>query len=191
MAQSARVNPPVSAAKYDRLRDMIAERSFRKGDTFKLASGRASNYFFDLKPTMLDPEGIDLLADLVLERVADIDANYIGGLAMGAVPVIVAAVLKSRSTKRPLQGFWVRKEQKDHGTMNRTDGYIVDGSKVIIVDDVTTTGGSVMKAIGEARRHNCKIAAVITIVDRLEGAQENLAKEGVQLIALFTTNDFA
>lgn len=178
-------------SKRERLRRIIAERCFTKGKPFQLASGKWSDFYFDLKPAMLDAEGIDLLADLILERTSGIDAKYIGGLAMGAVPLAVATVLKSHSTNRPLQGFWVRKRAKDHGTQKLTDGYLVDGQPVIIIDDVTTSGGSVMDAIHEVRRHRCEIAAVITIVDRLEGAKERLAREGFELTALFDTKDFA
>jgi orotate phosphoribosyltransferase len=174
----------------DRLRQIIAEKSFKQG-TFKLASGKSSNYYFNLKPTMLDPEGIGLVAELMLEKAAGLDADYIGGMAMGAVPVVVAATMKSHGSKRPLKGFWVRKEQKDHGAESKVDGYLVDGSNVIMVEDATTTGGSAMQAITEVRRHNCKVVAVLTIVDRLEGAEENLKKEGIPLMALFTTKDFA
>lgn len=185
----AQASMPRSAdPKWTRLRDIIIERSFRRG-SFTLASGRTSAFFFDLKKTMLHPEGIDLLADLVVARLAGVEAEYIGGLVMGAVPVVVASVLKSQSTERPLHGFWVRKEQKDHGAMSLIDGYVEDGAKVIVVDDVTTTGGSALKAIAELRRRNCTISAVLTIVDRLEGARENFAKEGIQLIALYDTND--
>lgn len=173
-----------------RLLNIIKEKSLIKDRPFRLASGKSSNYFFDLKPTMLDPEGINLLADAILQRTVNLDAKYLGGLEMGAVPIVVAATLKSFGTAHPLYGFWVRKEQKDHGILNLTDGHFVAGSRVIIVDDVTTTGGSVLKAINEVRRHNCTIAAVITIVDRLEGAKENLAAQDVELIALYTTKDF-
>ncbi len=174
----------------ERLRHIIADMCFTTGPTFRLASGRESNFYFNLKKAMLDPEGIELLADLILEETAGIRADYVGGLAMGAVPVVVAVVMKSRGGNRPLRGFWVRKEAKGHGTNDLTDGHIVDGSRVIIVDDVTTTGGSIKQAIEEVKRHNCEIAAVITIVDRLEGAKEALAKDGVELIALYDTNDF-
>jgi len=174
---------------HERLRRIIAEKSLRLGD-FILASGRKSKFLFDMKKTMLDPEGINLLADAVLEKVYSTDANYIGGLAMGAVPVVVAAVLKSHGNRRELHGFWVRKEQKAHGTRNSADGYIVDGSKVVIVDDVTTTGESVMKAINEAREHNCDVVAVITIVDRMEGAREFLGSQGIELKSLFDKSDF-
>jgi orotate phosphoribosyltransferase len=177
-------------ARRERLRQIIAERSLIRDRNFELASGRLSNFFFDLKRTMLDPEGIDLIADALVERALSRDASYIGGLAMGAVPMVVAAVLRSRSTARPLKGFWVRKEGKDHGTMNLVDGYLPEGAPVLIVEDVTTTGGSALKAIAEVRRRGCSIAAVITIVDRLEGARENLAAQGIELIALFDRNDF-
>jgi orotate phosphoribosyltransferase len=190
MAPAATSPAPPEATKRERLREIIARRSFRNDRTFTLASGRTSNIFFDLKPTMLDPDGIDLLADVLLDRVEPIDAASIGGLVMGAVPIVVAAVLKSRGRNRRLQGFWVRKEQKDHGAMTLIDGHLVDGSRVIVVEDVTTTGGSAMKAIDEVRRRGCEIAAVITIVDRLEGARENLAAAGIELIALFDRNDF-
>lgn len=176
--------------RHERLRQIIAEMCFSKGPTFRLASGRESNFYFNLKKAMLDPEGIELLADLILEKISDIPADYVGGLAMGAVPVIVAVVMKSRRGKRSLRGFWVRKEAKGHGTKDLTDGHLVDGSRVIIVDDVTTTGGSIMQAIDEVKRHNCEIAAAITIVDRSEGAKETLAQKGIELIALFDAKSF-
>jgi orotate phosphoribosyltransferase len=172
-----------------RLRELIRELSFAKGQ-FKLASGRTSNYFFDLKPTMLHPEGINLLADAILEEIKGLEADYIGGLAMGAVPVVVAVVMRSQSTDRPLKGFWVRTEMKDHGIVKAVDGDLADRAKVVIVDDVTTTGGSVMKAIEAAKKKHCDIKAVITVVDRLEGAKENLSEQGIELISLFTTEDF-
>ena len=172
-----------------RLRELIRELSLTRGQ-FKLASGRESNYFFDLKPTMLHPEGINLLADAILEKIEGLEADYIGGLAMGAVPIVAAVVMKSQSTDRSLRGFWVRKEMKDHGIVKAVDGHLAERARVVIVDDVTTTGGSVMKAVEEAKKKHCDIKAVITVVDRLEGAKENLAKQGIELIALFTTEDF-
>lgn len=172
-----------------RLRELIRELSLTKGQ-FKLASGRESNYFFNLKPTMLHPEGINLLADAILEKIEKLEADYIGGLAVGAVPIVTAVVLKSQSTGRPLKGFWVRKEMKDHGVVTAVDGDLADRAKVVMVEDVTTTGGSVMRAIEEARKKRCDIKAVITVVDRREGARENLAKQGIDLISLYTTEDF-
>jgi len=189
MAQVAFARPTDShESARKRLRDLIEERCYKKG-SFKLASGRWSDYYFNLKPAMLDPEGINLLADLVLEEIKRTDAKFIGGLAMGAVPIAVAVVQKSLGPNS-LQAFWVRPKAKDHGINNLTDGYLVTGSKVVIVDDVTTTGDSVMQAIDEVRRHGCEIVAVITVVDREEGAKERLAEVGLDLIPLYTTRDF-
>jgi orotate phosphoribosyltransferase len=143
-----------------------------------------------MKKTMLDPAGINLLADALLEKVYLTDAAYVGGLAIGAVPLVVATVMRSHGQARPLKGFWVRKEQKDHGTRNSADGYIVDGTKVVMLEDVTTTGESVMKAINEARQRHCEVTAVITVVDRQEGARENLEKQGITLLPVFDRSDF-
>jgi orotate phosphoribosyltransferase len=190
MAITVAAQLEIEPSKRERLRQIIAERCYRRG-RFKLASGKESDYYFNLKPAMLDPEGANLLADLMLERIAGLDAKYIGGLAMGAVPVAIATMMRSYATAKPLQAFWVRKEgPKEHGAKNLADGYIVSGERVIVVEDVTTTGDSVMHAIDEVRRRGCEIAAVITIVDRLEGAQKRLAREGIGLIALYTTKDF-
>jgi len=103
---------------------------------------------------------------------------------------MAAVVTKSAATARPLTGFWVRKERKDHGAEELIDGELRPGARVVIVEDVTTTGGSVLKAIKEVRAKGCAIAAVVTVVDRLEGAKAALAEEGIDLIALYTTEDF-
>ncbi|HLG90297.1 MAG TPA: orotate phosphoribosyltransferase [Alphaproteobacteria bacterium] len=181
--------PAASDSGRARLRAIIEEKSLMRGN-FTLASGRPSNFLFDMKKTMLDPKGINLLADAILEKTAGIDASAIGGLAMGAVPIVIATILKSQDTRRPLKGFWVRKEQKDHGTKASADGYIESGARVIVVEDVTTTGESVLKAVAEAKGRGCEIAAVVTILDRLEGARERLAAEGIDLLAVFTKQDF-
>lgn len=186
MAELARTRPST----HERLREIIADLSLLKDRTFKLASGRESGFFFDLKPTMLDPEGINLLADEVIDQATKLRADCIGGLVLGAVPIVVAAVLKSKEAGHPLKGFWVRKEAKDHGALNLTDGHLAAGSRVVIIEDVTTTGGSAMKAVAEARRQGGDVVGVITVVDRLEGARENFKKEGIDLIALFDKNDF-
>ena len=173
----------------ERLRQLIAELSFKEGQ-FTLASGRKSNVFFNLKPTMLDPEGSNLLADQVIAKTEDYKADYIGGLAMGAVPVLVSVVLKSYNSAHPIRGFWVRKEQKHHGMEQLIDGNPVPGSRVIIVDDVTTTGGSVLKAVKAIEGGDYEIVCILTIIDRCEGAQENLGAAGYELISIFNRYDF-
>ena len=172
-----------------RLRDIIAEKSFREGE-FTLASGRKSDVFINLKPTMLDPEGLNLIADLVLEELKNHDAEFIGGILMGAAPILLSVVQKSYYTPRPLRGFWVRKERKDHGMQELIDGDPGEGDKIIVVDDVTTTGGSLLKAVDAMRSRGCDIVGVLTIVDRCEGAVEQVKESGYDLISIFDRYDF-
>ena len=173
----------------ERLREIIKNRSFKEGN-FTLSSGKKSDVFFNLKPTMLDPEGINLLADQVLDRIKGYKADYIGGLALGAVPVLVSVILKSHNTPHPIKGFWVRKEQKHHGMQQLIDGDLEPDSKVVIVDDVTTTGQSVLRAVEEAQERGCTISCVLTVIDRCEGAKETLKDAGYALISLFDRYDF-
>lgn len=183
--------PASQSDKRQRLRALIKTRSLLTGAAFTLASGRQSAFFFDMKKTMFDPEGAALIADLVFAAIKDQrDVRFIGGLEMGAVPV-VAAVCARSFPERPLSGFFVRKETKDHGTKKLVDGCLDSGSKVILLEDVTTTGGSVMKAAKAVRELGCEVKSVVTLVDRLEGAGATLAKEGIPLVSLFTAADFA
>ena len=171
-----------------RLLEIIKAKSLLLGE-FKLVSGAVSNYYLDMKPTMFDPEGAHLVAELVCDLIADErDVEAIGGLELGAVPIIIAVCARSWHG-RPVAGFVVRKEIKDHGTEQKIDGNFTPGSTVILFDDVTTKGGSVMKAVRAVRARGARVAKIITLVDRLEGAGENLGKEGIELVALYTTRD--
>ena len=174
----------------DRLRALIRERSFRMGD-FTLTSGRKSAYFFDLKPTMLHPTGGRLIATLLLDALEEhpqVDA--IGGLALGAVPIVSVVAAFSSLRRRPLSAFYVRKEAKGHGTRRRIDGVLEESQKVVIVDDVTTTGGSSLEAWRAVRELGCDVIEVMTVVDRMEGATEALAEQGLRLRPLFTRAEF-
>jgi orotate phosphoribosyltransferase len=173
----------------ERLREIIKIRSFEEG-SFTLSSGKKSDVFFNLKPTMLDPEGINLLADQVIDRIKGYKADYIGGLAMGAVPVLISVIVKSHNTPHQIKGFWVRKEQKHHGMQQLIDGDLEPNSKVVIVEDVTTTGQSVLRAVEEARERGCTISCILTVIDRCEGAKETLRDAGYELISLFDRYDF-
>ncbi len=166
-----------------RLREIIVEKSFREGE-FTLSSGKKSDVFINLKPTMLDPEGLNLIADQVLEKLKDHDAEFIGGILMGAAPVLLSVVQKSYFTPRPLRGFWVRKERKAHGMQQMIDGDPEKGDKIIVVDDVTTTGESLLKAVDAMRSQGCDI------VDRCEGAVERVKESGYDLISIFDRYDF-
>jgi orotate phosphoribosyltransferase len=190
-AAPAPPTPPPAAAlaqQKARLLEIIKAKSLLLG-RFKLVSGAVSNYYLDMKPTMFDPEGAHLVAELVCDLIKDergVDA--IGGLELGAVPIIVAVCARSWHG-RPVAGFVVRKEIKDHGTEQKIDGNFNPGSTVILFDDVTTKGGSVMRAVRAVRARGARVAKIITLVDRLEGASENLGKEGIELVALYTTRE--
>jgi orotate phosphoribosyltransferase len=174
--------------KRQKLLSIITRRSLLRGE-FRLTSGRSSNFFIDLKKTMFDPEGAFLLADLLFEMIKDEDVDCIGGMETGAIPLVAALCLRSWPSK-PLAGFFIRKESKGHGTDRRVDGLLDSGSRVILFEDVTTTGGSALRAADEARRNQCAILKVITVVDRLEGAEENFRNAGVPFEALFARSDF-
>jgi orotate phosphoribosyltransferase len=172
----------------DRLLEIVKAKSLLKG-RFELASGGVSDYYLDMKPTTFDAEGAALVADIVYQMLAgDEDVTAIGGLELGAVP-IVAAVCARSAKGRPLAGFVVRKERKGHGTDQKIDGCFKDNSTVALIEDVTTKGGSVMQAVRAVRERGAKIKKIITLVDRLEGAAQNLAAEGLALEPVFTTRE--
>jgi len=173
-----------------RLRDIVAAKSFSPSGDFKLTSGQTSGFYFNMKPTVMDPDGARLTAELILEAVADEDLDCVGGMAIGAVPIVAAVAQASAGSKRPLPGFLVRKETKGHGTQSQIEGNIVRGGRVLIVEDVTTTGGSAMIAIAAARGEGCSVPLVVTVVDRLEGATENFEKEGIRFLPILTIEDF-
>ena len=171
-----------------RLLEIIKQRSLLKG-RFTLVSGAVSNYYLDMKPTMFDPEGAHLIAEIVCDLLAgERDVDAIGGLELGAVPIIVAVCARSWHG-RPVAGFVVRKEIKDHGTEQKIDGNFKPDSTVILFDDVTTKGGSVMQAVRAVREKGATVKRIITVVDREEGAAENLKNEGIALQAIFTRRD--
>ena len=173
-----------------RLLELIKERSFlTEGGPFKLASGAMSDYYLDMKPTAFSPEGLYLIGEIVYALLRDdptVDA--IGGLELGAVPITNAVSMRSWS-ERPIDGFVVRKESKGHGTDKKIDGRFRPDANVVLFEDVTTKGGSVMQAVRAVRARGATVTKVITIVDRLEGARDNLKQEGIELVAVFTTED--
>ena len=180
---------PDLSHKRQKLLAIISRASVLQGQEFRLTSGGASNFFIDLKKTMLDPEGASLLADLLFDKIKTEDVDCVGGMETGAIP-IVAAICARSWPEKPINGFFIRKEAKGHGTDQRVDGVLERGSRVILFEDVTTTGSSVMRAVDQARLFQCTILKVITVVDRLEGAEENFRNAGIAFEALFTRRDF-
>ena len=176
-----------------RLAEIIRKRSFGRGE-ITLASGRKSDFYFNLKPTMCDPEGAALLAELTYETLKDDSLDYIGGLEMGAVPIAGAVAQLSHMIGAPMQAFFVRKKPKEHGARLSVEGLMpgetLIGKRVVIVEDVTTTGGSAMKAVEAVRDAGAEIAFVLTIVDREEGATEAFAAQGLDFRAIYRASEF-
>jgi len=189
---TARPPAPTEAARRERLRAIIADIGLIRaaGESFTLASGKTSPFFFDIRVVALHPEGAALIAASILERLEGANVDAVGGIELGAVP-IVSAVAALSWPARPLAGLIVRKTAKERGTRKEIEGRVEAGARVVLVEDVTTTGGSVMQAARAFRTQGCSADRVITVVDRLEGAADNLAAEGLALESLYTREDFA
>jgi orotate phosphoribosyltransferase len=197
MSQTRRRSFELSSFDHTLLRNkvfkIIKAKSFTSGH-YLLASGRRSDYYLDMKPTMFDPEGIDGLAQMVLHRLAATDIDYVGGMAVGAIPLVCAVSMRSNSAHKPLPGFFVRKEVKDHGTMKLIEGFAsadaLKGKRVAILDDVTTSGGSVMGAVEAATDAGATVVLVLSIVDREEGAAEFYRQKGIPFEWFFQAREF-
>jgi orotate phosphoribosyltransferase len=176
-----------------RLADIIRKRSFGRGE-ITLASGRKSDFYFNLKPTMLDPEGAALLAELSLDALKDDAVDYIGGLEMGAVPIAGAIAQLSWLKGHPIAAFFVRKKPKEHGARHAVEGLAkgesLNGKRIVIVEDVTTTGGSAIKAVDAVKDAGGKVVLVFTMVDRDEGATETFSAAGIPFRALYKAGEF-
>ena len=195
MSQSIR-----SHTKWPRLVDLVRELAFIDGgsdDAFTLASGRQSRWFFDTKPVMMHPEASHIIGEMLNIRMDELQADFVGGLELGAVPLTAIAVTMS-ARDSPRRGFMVRKEAKGRGGRKTNNPPGIEGSslegggKIVIVEDVTTTGGSAIKAV--QRIHDdtdCQVIAVISIVDREEGASEAFAAAGIMFESLMTRSDVA
>ena len=178
--------------RYDRERliALLKRDAVREG-TFTLASGRTSHYYVDGRKVTLSSEGAALIGAGVLDRLADHpEVRAVGGLTLGADPIVGATLaLAALSGRSPLRGFLVRKEAKTHGTGSRIEGPLEPGSTVAIVDDVATTGGSAFQAVDAVVALGCKVALVIAVLDRLEGAADAFADRDIPFHPLLTIRD--
>ena len=186
-----------SMPEWERLVEMVRELAFLDGgsdDAFTLASGRSSRWFFDMKPVMMHTESANLLSTLFNHRLDDLDPVFVGGLELGAVPLTAIVITGSKSEKR--KGFMVRKSPKGRGgrKTNNPPGIegasIADGGNVVILEDVTTTGGSSIKAVERIHENtSCKVIAVISILDREEGGVEAFAEAGIPFESILSRSD--
>ena len=165
-----------------RLRQVIVSRSLMRGD-FTLTSGRKSNYLFQLRQTTLHGEGSSLIARLIIDFMKRLKLTCIGGLVQGAVPIVSAVAPVSWEAGYPVDVFFVRREAKQHGAKELVDGYMNREADVLVVDDVTTSGKSMLDAVAGMREEGYlrPIVQALSIIDREEGASENLAKQGIRL----------
>jgi orotate phosphoribosyltransferase len=170
---------------HDRLLDLLAARSARRG-TFTLASGRQSNLYIDARLTTMSPDGLATIGPLALVAIAaeGWQPDAIGGLTLGADPVSYAIAYASALAGTPVRAFTVRKEAKTHGTGKLIEGPFRAGDRVVVIEDVITTGGSAAKAIAAVRAAGATVLGVLAVVDREEGGLEAIAAEGVRAIAL-------
>jgi orotate phosphoribosyltransferase len=191
-AENARKTLSKSASRA-RLHDIIRRRSFGRGEV-TLASGRKSNFYFNLKPTMLDPEGAALLAEVTYEALRDDELDYIGGLEMGAVPLAGAIAQLSWLKGHPIAAFFVRKKPKEHGARLAIEGLsrdeTLEGKRIVVIEDVTTTGGSAMKAVEALREVGANVVLVLTMVDREEGANDTFAQAGLPFRSIYKASEF-
>jgi orotate phosphoribosyltransferase len=171
----------------DRLQELFRQRALQFGD-FTLASGKKSNYYVNSKKVLFHAEAIALLGDLLYDATKDLDFQAIGGLEVGAIPMAAAALIAFHRHGRGLEGFFVRKKVKEHGSQERLEGQVKAGDKVVVIDDVLTTGGSVIQAIEAVEAASATVVRVVCICDRLQGAREALAKYDFR--PLFTIRDF-
>ena len=173
------------------LLDLILEVSFRR-EKVLLTSGRESDFYLDLRQTLMRPRGIALAGRLVLEKLrSGTPVDAVGGMAVGAVPLVTAilSAAAAREADAPLLGFFVRKQAQKHGLGRRIEGAFAAGQTVALVEDTCTTGGSTLEAVDAVLDAGAKVGRVLCLVDRGEGAVDAFGRRGLQLEAVFTRDD--
>jgi orotate phosphoribosyltransferase len=178
---------------YDRdaLIDLLRSESLQLGE-FTLASGKKASYYLDCRNITLHPQGANLIAEGMLDvmRQSGPLPDAVGGMAIGADPITASIVTLAGQQNLPMKGFMVRKEPKGHGTGKQIEGPVSPGQRVVIVEDVITSGGSALKAVDVAIDFGLKVERVIAIIDRLAGGEAAFAAKGIPLTTLTTIRDF-
>jgi orotate phosphoribosyltransferase len=171
--------------------EIICKKSFKytKEPSFKLVSGRMSQFYVNCKPTTLSPRGMFLVGHLVFENIKDLKPDGIGGLTFGADPIAMATAFVSELKRRPINAFSIRKTRKDHGIIRWIEGDMKPGQRVVIIDDVATTGGSTIKAIERAGSEGLNVVKAVILVDRQEGGLENIRRHVKDVSAIITRDE--
>jgi orotate phosphoribosyltransferase len=173
----------------DQLQELIRQQALKFGD-FTLASGKKASFYLDCRQVTLDAMGAKLIGAAMLDLIAANLPDAVGGMSLGADPIVGAIITTAGMRGLPLKGFMVRKEAKSHGTQKFVEGPVESGQRVVIVEDVVTTGGSSLLAIERAEAVGLKVEKVLAIIDRLEGGRQAFADRGYALETLFTVKDF-
>ncbi|MCP4651815.1 MAG: orotate phosphoribosyltransferase [Candidatus Omnitrophica bacterium] len=157
----------------------------------KLSSGKMSNYYVDVRRVSLTPEGVYLISSLIWRAIKNDKIDAVGGPTLGADPIIGGVCMVARRTRKDLKGFLIRKTPKKHGSQKLIEGReLRKGSRVVVIDDVATSGSSLIKSIEILQAQKIKIVKAVTVIDREEGATQNLEKLKCPLVSLFTKSDF-
>ncbi len=176
----------------ERLKQLVLEHAFQYSEVpaFRLVHGGLSQFYFNCKKVTLDPEGQYLIGNLVFDAIRNTKATAIGGLTLGADPIANAVAYTSWLQERPVQAFVVRKKPKEHGTASLIEGRVTAGDRVVVVDDVITTGGSTIQAIAACRESGLEVVKVVVLVDRQEmQGREHILREVPELQALLTRDE--
>lgn len=187
MAEGPAADPDARLKDYLRKLCLLVDEE----EGFTLTSGRTSPYLLNVKTLFSEPEAAALVTAKLLDVLAELDLDYVAGVELGGVLPVAAVVQASHGTDRPVRGFIVRKEAKGHGTASRIDGLAEPptSGRVVVVEDVTTTGGSVRSAVEHLRGQGLTVEEAVVVVDRQEGAQDALAAAGVRLVPLFLASE--
>lgn len=172
----------------DRLRQMLLDRSMRFGE-FVLSSGATSNYYIDVRKTSLHPDGLRMITRMFWEVLEADQITAVGGLTMGADPLVTGIMLHSVEHGRPIEGFLVRRNNKDHGTRGQVEGNLAGHKRVAILDDVITSGESSLIAAEAAESYKAEVVRVLAVVDRAQGASQIFQQRGYPFTALFTIGE--
>ncbi|MFQ5454704.1 MAG: orotate phosphoribosyltransferase [Nitrospirota bacterium] len=175
----------------EKLIDIIVSKSLQVADRpiFELSSGKKSEIYIDCKKTTCNGKGKFLIGNLIFDMISHLNIDAIGGLTLGADPIASAVSLIGWTKGHLINAFVVRKAPKGHGLQYFIEGDVKKGNKVIIVDDVVTTGGSTIEAIQKARKFGLDVIKTIVLVDRQEGGRENILKENVAFDAIVTKEE--
>ncbi len=182
-----------------RLLELVRQHAYRYSPDapFRLSSGRVSPHYVDLRALLCLPEALALAGTIIFGRIKQFEresktkVHAIGGPAVGSIPIASAVAYCSHQASEPIETFFVRKEAKDHGLRKWVEGHSTEGSSVVVVDDVVTTGSSTLTAIQAAKQQGFQVVKIIVLVDRLEGGNDELSRLGIPYEAVLTLKDIA